>query len=233
MNRYMGVLEQPRKAGECADDGARLLRVVLVDDHAVVRMGLRLMLEADGVEVVGEAGDLETARTIVAEHQPDVLVLDLHLGPVTGLTLLPEVSRLAPDTKTVMLTMQNEAAFVKEALAAGASAYVLKEGAFNELLSAVRDTAAGGHYVSPQLGAQLAVPDGSAHLSPRELEVLRLIVLGYTNGEIAEQLFLSVRTVESHRAHVQDKLGLKTRHELVDYALHQGLLPRPAPSASG
>ena len=228
MNRSMGVLEHPRVAAERADGGTRALEVVLVDDHAVVRMGLRLVLEADGVEVVGEAGDLDTARTIVAEHQPDVLVLDVHLGAVTGLTLLEEMPQLAPHTRTVVLTMQNEAAFVREALAAGARGYVLKDGAFSELLSAVNAASSGGNYVSPELGARLAVNDGSAHLSPRELEVLRLIALGFTNGEVAERLFLSVRTVESHRAHVQDKLGVKTRHELVEYALSQGLLPRPA-----
>jgi two-component system response regulator NreC len=203
--------------------------VVIVDDHAVVRAGLRLVLEGEGVQVLGEAGCLEDARELVGRTQPDVLVLDLHLGPVTGLTLLEELPELAPDTRTVVLTMQNEAAFVKEALAAGASGYVLKDGAFSELLSAVTAASAGGNYVSPELGARLAVNDGSAHLSPRELEVLRLIALGFTNSEVAEQLFLSVRTVESHRAHVQDKLGVKTRHELVEYALAQGLLPRAAP----
>jgi two-component system response regulator NreC len=222
----MEVLEQPNEASPAADAGPA---VVIVDDHAVVRAGLRLVLEGEGVQVLGEAGCLEDARELVGRTQPDVLVLDLHLGPVTGLTLLEELPELAPDTRTVVLTMQNEAAFVKEALAAGASGYVLKDGAFSELLSAVTAASAGGNYVSPELGARLAVNDGSAHLSPRELEVLRLIALGFTNSEVAEQLFLSVRTVESHRAHVQDKLGVKTRHELVEYALAQGLLPRAAP----
>jgi len=224
----MAVLEQVRHTRDGAGRAAEDIDVVLVDDHAVVRAGLRLVLENHGVRVVGEAGDLDGARVTVFEHQPDVLVLDLHLGPVTGLTLLDEMPELSPETSVVVLTMQNEAAFVKEALGAGARGYVLKDGAFEELTSAVSATAAGGHYVSPKLGARLAAADGSPHLSGRELEVLRLIALGFTNGEIAGRLFLSVRTVESHRANVQDKLGVKTRHELVQYALHQGLLPGPA-----
>src|SRR5215210_6571303 len=123
----MEVLEQPNEASPAADAGPE---VVVVDDHAVVRAGLRLVLEGEGVQVLGEAGCLEDARELVGRTQPDVLVLDLHLGPVTGLTLLEELPELAPETRTVVLTMQNEAAFVKEALAAGASGYVLKDGAF-------------------------------------------------------------------------------------------------------
>ena len=223
-----GLMEVLEQTSELPSSPAEGPSVVVVDDHAVVRAGLRLVLQGDGVRVLGDAGGLEEARELVGRETPDVLVLDLHLGPVTGLNLLAELPELSPETRTVVLTMQNEAAFVREALAAGARGYVLKDAAFSELLSAIDVVASGGTYVSPELGARLAVNDGSAHLSPRELEVLRLIALGFTNGEVAEQLVLSVRTVESHRAHVQDKLGVKTRHGLVEYALAQGLLPRPA-----
>ena len=204
------------------------LRIVIADDHSVVRRGLRQVLEADtGLEVVAEAEDIEGARRYVRGHKPDVLVLDLNMPGGATLDAIPEIRAEAPDTQIVILTMQNEPAYARQALATGVMGYVLKEAADAELVEAVRRAATGDTYLNPRLGARLAAepppgpPDG---LSEREVEVLRMIALGHTNAEIAEQLYLSVRTVETHRAHIQQKLRLGTRSELVRYALDHGLI---------
>jgi two-component system, NarL family, response regulator NreC len=204
------------------------LRVVIADDHSVVRRGLRDVLEGDtDVEVVAEAEDLDGARRYVRGHKPDVLVLDLNMPGGSTLDAIPEIRAEAPDTQIVILTMQNEPAYARQALASGVMGYVLKEAADTELVEAVRRAAAGDTYLNPRLGARLAAepppgpPDG---LSEREAEVLRMIALGHTNAEIAEQLYLSVRTVETHRAHIQQKLRLGSRAELVRYALDHGLV---------
>jgi two-component system response regulator NreC len=204
------------------------VRIVLADDHVVVRSALRMLLEAEPeFEVVSEAGDAEEAARKVRGHHPQVLVLDVNMPGGSGLAAVPRILEESPETQIVVLTMQNEPAFAREALQAGALGYVLKEAADAELVQAVRMAAAGETYLQPELGARLAAePDGGApdDLSERELEVLKLIALGHTNSEIAEQLFLSVRTVESHRAHIQQKLRLTTRSELVRYALERGLV---------
>jgi two-component system response regulator NreC len=204
------------------------LRIVIADDHSVVRRGLRQVLEGDtGLEVVAEAEDIDAARRYVRGHKPDVLVLDLNMPGGSTLDALPEIRAEAPDTQIVILTMQNEPAYARQALAAGVLGYVLKEAADDELVEAIRRAAAGDTYLNPRLGARLATepppgpPDG---LSEREVEVLRMIALGHTNAEIAEQLYLSVRTVETHRAHIQQKLSLASRSELVRYALDHGLV---------
>jgi len=207
------------------------IRIVLADDHRVVRTGLALLLGAeDGVEVVAEAGDVDGALRAVLGHKPDVLVLDLNMpGTQTSLEALPEIRTRSAETATVVLTMQEDPEYARRALRAGALGYVLKEAADSELVEAVRLAAEGRTYLNPSLGARLAAtPEAPAgppdDLSEREVEVLRLIALGHTNAEIGEQLFLSVRTVETHRAHVQQKLGRTTRAELVRYALDHGLL---------
>jgi two-component system, NarL family, response regulator NreC len=207
------------------------IRIVLADDHRVVRSGLGLLLEAeDGIEVVAEAGDIDSALRAVLGHKPDVLVLDLNMpGTQTSLEALGLVRERSARTATVVLTMQEDPEYARRALRAGALGYVLKEAADAELVEAVRRAADGRTYLAPSLGARLAAtPEEPAgppdDLSVREVEVLRLIALGHTNAEIGEQLFLSVRTVETHRAHVQQKLGRSTRAELVRYALDQGLL---------
>jgi len=203
------------------------IRLVIADDHAVVRTGLRLVLEAAaGLKVVAEAGEIDTAKRMVAAHRPDVLVLDLNMP---GAPSLPAIPELAQRTAVVVLTMQNDPAFAREALQAGALGYVLKEAADAELVSAVRAAAEGENYLNPGLGARLAAtppaPAGPPDdLTGRELEILRLIALGHTNAEIGGQLFLSVRTIESHRAHIQQKTRRSTRAELVRYALDHGLL---------
>jgi two-component system, NarL family, response regulator NreC len=206
------------------------ITIVLADDHAVVRTGLRMLLDAEpDIEVVAEAGDVDAAKRYVLGHKPTVLVLDLNMPGGSSLEAIPGVAEVSPGTAVVVLTMQEDPAFAREALQAGARAYVLKEAAGAELLTAVRMAAAGGTYLNPQLGARMAAEPSAAaevadHLSPREVEVLRLIALGHTNAEIGEQLFLSVRTVETHRSHIQRKLSLTTRADLVGYALEHGLL---------
>ena len=207
------------------------ITIVLADDHAVVRAGLRLLLDqAGGLRVVSEAGDAESALRTVLGHKPAVLVLDLNMpGELTSLDAIPKVADASPGTRVVVLTMQEDPAFARRALQAGAAGYVLKEAADSELVEAVRRAAAGDTYLNPRLGAALAaLPPAAAgapdDLSAREVEVLRLIALGHTNAEIAEQLVISVRTVETHRAHIQQKLRRATRAELVRYALDRGLL---------
>ena len=204
------------------------LQIVLADDHAVVRAGIRMLLESvPGWEVVGECGDADAAARQVRGHRPNVLVLDLTMPGRPSLDLVPELRRNAPDTRVVILTMEADPALARKALAAGAAAYVLKEAADTELVEAIRRVAAGGSYLDPALGARVAAasPRAESHtLSDREAEVLRLIALGNTNTEIAEALCLSVRTVETHRSHIVSKTGSKTRAQLVTYALTAGLL---------
>jgi two-component system response regulator NreC len=204
------------------------IRLVLADDHAVVRSGLRMLLDSEpDFEVVAEASDVESAKRYVRGHHPKVLVLDLNMPGGSSLEAIPILRQESPDTQIVVLTMQQEPAFAREALGAGALGYVLKEAADDELVEAVRNAAAGESYLNPKLGARIASeppPGPPDDLSEREVDVLRLIALGHTNSEIAEQLFLSVRTVETHRSHIQQKLRLSTRAELVDYALKRKLI---------
>jgi two-component system response regulator NreC len=206
------------------------ITVVLADDHRVVRAGLRLLLESEKrFAVVDEAGNIEETTSSVLEHRPQVLVLDLNMGGTSSLDLIPQLRIRAPDTQIVVLTMQDDPAFARNALRAGALGYVLKDAADSELMAAIELAAEGRTYLNPELGARLASapPEGDdrpGNLSPREIEVLKLIALGHTNGEIASTLFLSVRTVESHRAHIQQKIRRTTRAELVAYAREHGLL---------
>src|SRR4051812_47105770 len=209
--------------------------IVLADDHAVVRSGLKLLLEGeDDFEVVAMAGTAEDALRYVRGHKPDVLILDLNMpGARTSLDVIPEIGEASQGTRIVVLTMQEDPAFARRALRAGALGYVLKEAADDELVHAVRLAAEGQTYLHPRLGAALAAgADGPPDdLTQRELDVLGLIALGHTNSEIAEHLHLSVRTVETHRAHIQQKLRLSTRAELVRYALDRGLVEAGARSA--
>ena len=207
-----------------------LTTIVLADDHVVVRHGLRLVLEGeDGLHVVAEAGDVADAMRYVRAHRPSVLVLDLNMPGEPSLPAIPRFLEGSPGTAIVVLTMQDDPAFAREALRAGALGYVLKEAADEELVHAVRAAADGGTYLNPALGARIAAaprePAGPPDdLTDREVEILRLIALGHTNSEIAGQLYLSVRTVESHRAHIQQKIRLTSRAELVHYALEHGLV---------
>src|SRR4051812_13790702 len=220
----------PTMEGEASAEGSEgTTSIVIADDHAVMRSGLRMLLEAEeGFEVVAEAGDVDETIRKLKGYKPDVLLLDLHMPGGPSLQFIPEMLETSPATRIVVLTMQNSPGYIREALRAGALGYVTKEAADAELVEAVKLAAADQPYLHPRLGAKLAtepVDEGPPDdLSEREVEVLGLIALGHTNAEIAAQLFLSVRTVESHRAHIQQKLRLSTRSELVRYALKHGLV---------
>ena len=208
------------------------IRVLIVDDHAVVRSGLRRVLEAEGdLEVVGEAGDMRTAVFETRGQKPDVVLMDLVMPGGSGIEATAAVLKEAPEANVLVLSMQDDPRYVREAFEAGASGYVLKEAADAEVVGAIREVAGGGRYVHPALGARLVAADAEERaradadpLSDREHEVLRLLALGHTNQEIAKMLYLSVRTVETHRAHIMQKLRLTTRAELVRYAIDTGLL---------
>jgi two-component system, NarL family, response regulator NreC len=206
---------------------AETISIVLADDHTVVRRALRVLLEEEpGFEVVAEAEDADSAVRYLRGHKPDVLILDLNMPGRPSLEAIPDMREASPGTKIVVLTMQKEPAFARQALQLGVLGYVLKEAADDELVQAVRSAAAGETYLQPALGAKLASePEAAASdLSERETDVLRLIALGHTNAEIAEKLYISVRTVETHRAHIQQKLGVSSRAELVQSALSRGLV---------
>ena len=207
-----------------------LITLVIADDHSFVRQGLRLLIDNEyGLRVLAEAGTVPDAERLTRAHRPSVLVLDLNMPGGSSLEAIPRLRADVPDTAIVVLTMQDDPAFARQALRAGALGFVLKEAAEEELLEAIRAAATGHTYVNPSVGARLAAqptepagPPGS--LTEREAAVLRLIALGHTNTEIAQQLILSSRTIETHRAHLHQKLHRTSRAELVRYALEQGLV---------
>lgn len=208
------------------------IRVLVVDDHAVVRAGLKLLLDAEeDIETVGEAGNAKEALFAARSLKPDVVLMDVVMPGESGIEATRAILHDVPEARVLVLSMQDDPSYVREAFAAGASGYVLKEAADAELVAAVREVAAGGRYVNPALGARLVAAEAEARaraeadpLSEREREVLRLLALGHTNQEIAKMLYISARTAETHRAHIMQKLRLSTRAELVRYAIEQGLL---------
>jgi two-component system response regulator NreC len=209
-----------------------MTRVLIVDDHAVVRAGLKLLVDAeDDLETVGEAGSARDAIFEARSLKPDVVLLDVVMPDQSGLEIISQLLHENADGKVLVLSMQDEPRYVREAFEVGASGYVLKEAADAELVAAIREVAQGGRYVHPELGARLLQAESEERkraeedpLSDREHEVLRLLALGHTNQEIAKQLFISVRTAETHRAHIMQKLRLSSRAEVVRYALDHGLL---------
>jgi two-component system, NarL family, response regulator NreC len=206
---------------------ARPLTIVIADDHAVVREGLRMLLEAEpDLQVLGEASGLDETRTLLRELAPTVLVLDLHMGRDLSLGVLSELRQASPATAVVILTMEDDPAFVAPAWAAGAAGYVLKEASRTDLLRAIRTVAAGGRYLDPAIGGWAVNSGDDSVLTERELEVLRYVALGHTNADIAKRMYISARTVETHRANLQRKLGVSGRPELVRYALQRGLIHR-------
>jgi two-component system, NarL family, response regulator NreC len=208
------------------------IRVLVVDDHAVIRTGLRRVLDAeDDIETVAEAPNAERAVFEALEHKPDVVLMDVVMPGKSGIEGTPTLLQAVPEARVLVLSMQDDPRYVREAFDAGASGYVLKEAADSEVVSAVRAVAAGEQYLHPALGARLIAAEAEERkradvdpLSEREREVLRLLALGHTNQEIAQVLYISVRTAETHRAHIMQKLGLSSRAELVRYALGEGLL---------
>jgi two-component system response regulator NreC len=208
------------------------VRVLIVDDQAFVRAGLAQLVNAeDDLEAVGEAGNAREAVFEARNTKPDVVLMDVMMSDQSGIEAVPQVLQELPEAKVLVLSMQNDPQDVREAFEAGALGYVLKEGAEGELVAAIREVAGGGRYVHPELGARLVAAETAERrhteedpLSDREREVLRLLALGHTNQEIAKELYISVRTAETHRAHIMQKLRLSTRADLVRYALAQGLL---------
>lgn len=202
--------------------------VVLADDHAVVRSALKALLDnRPEIEVVGEAGTIAAVKEVVAAGRPDVLVLDVNMPDGLGVDAVAELRERSPGTQVVLLTMERDVGLARKALDAGALGYLFKDAAHLELVEAIAAAAAGERYLTAAVAAGLSQDGGDAEareLSPRETEVLRLMALGHTNREVGEQLDLSVRTVETHRAHIQQKLGLTTRPELTRYALTHGLV---------
>ncbi len=209
-----------------------VIRIALCDDHALVRGGLRrILLEEADLEVVGEAETAEEAVALAVAEQPDVFVMDLSLPGASGIEATRRIVAACPQTRIVILTGHDDVVRLRQAFDAGASGFLVKDIADLELVLAVRQVAAGNEYVHPRLGAALLASSNGfrakgpgGRLSERELSVLRLVALGYTNPEIASEMYVSVRTVETHRAHVQQKLGIKARSDLVRYAREQGIL---------
>lgn len=201
------------------------ITIVVADDHAVVRGGLRRLLDAEpDLTVVAEAGDVDETKASVAEHRPAILLLDLHMPGGGSLPALRSIRDASPSTGILVLTMQDDPGYAREAMSRGARGYVLKEAEEADLLHAVRTVAAGATYLQPELGARLLTASVAEPLTQRERDVLRLIALGHTNSEAAERLHLSVRTIETHRANIQSKLGSTSRAELVRHAMEQGLV---------
>jgi two-component system response regulator NreC len=213
------------------------LRILLADDHAVLRSGLRLLIDDQpDMEVVAEAGDGREAIRKTAEAKPDVVLLDLTMPRTNAMETIRHVARTRPRTKVVVLTMHEQPAYAQAAVAAGAAGYVVKRVADTELLSAIRAVSQGRRFVDPALGGAEPAPQegplpaagargrARALLSPRESQVLRLLAQGHSNRQIAARLKLSVKTVETFRARLSRKLGLRGRSSLVRYALRTGLV---------
>jgi two-component system response regulator NreC len=212
-------------------DGESVITLVLADDHAVVRAALKALLEDQpGFAVVGEAGNIASARAMVVAEEPAVLVLDVNMPDGLAVDAVAGLREEAPATEIVLLTMERDLTLARRAIDAGARGYLFKDAAHLELIEAVRHAAEGRGYLSSAVGTGLKSGEGrgaAAVLSRRETEVLRLMALGHTNREIAGQLSLSVRTVETHRSHIQQKLGLSSRPDLTRYALENGLVTTP------
>ena len=205
-----------------------MISVLIVDDHQLLRQGLRSRLERElGIDVVGEADTAERAIVMARRLQPDLILLDLLLPRKSGYEAIPELAKAAPQAKILVVSSQAAPSSVRRALSAGAAGYLPKRASDHELLAAIRLVADGGCYVDPQLGARLVNDRGSPALEPlseRERDIVHLLALGYTNQEIGKKLFISVRTVDTHRAHIMRKLELETRAELVMFALANGVI---------
>jgi len=215
----------------------RKIRVMIVDDHAILRAGLRMLVNAQAdMEVVSEAPDGEKAVQEVRESKPDVTLLDLTMPRVSGMKALQEIARNCRETRVLVLTMHDDPAYLRSALAAGASGYLLKRAVDSELIAAIRAVHRGGIFVDPRL-ASILVQDVLAKkgtkagptrpvniLSDRELQVLSLVARGYSSAQIAKQIFVGVKTVETYRSRFAEKLGLRTRSDVIRFAVQMGLL---------
>lgn len=205
-----------------------VIRVAVCDDHAMVRSGLRRLLEDEGgFDVVGEAATADEAVTLAREERPDVFVVDLGLRGESGVDATRRIGEVSPPTKVLVLTVHDDVAYLRRAFAAGALGYLVKDAADVDLVLAVRRVASGNPHVDPRLGATLLTAEGpggaASGLSESDLGILSLVALGHTNAEIATDQRVSVRTIESRRAELQRKLGLRTRAELIRFARQAGL----------
>ncbi|HLW89416.1 MAG TPA: response regulator transcription factor [Terriglobales bacterium] len=220
---------------------AQKIRVMIVDDHAILRAGLKMLVNAQlDMEVVSEAPDGEKAVQTARETRPDVALLDLTMPRVGGMQALQQIARDCGETRVLVLTMHDDPAYLRSALAAGASGYLLKRAVDAELLAAIRAVHRGGTYVDPRL-ANVLVKDVLAKkdkrtepkrpvniLSERELQVLKLVARGYTSAQIAKEIFVGVKTVETYRSRFSEKLGLRTRRDVIRFAVQMGLLTAEA-----
>ena len=205
-----------------------MISVLVIDDHTLLRTGICAMLEREtDITVVGEAASADQGVSRARTLQPDVILLDVVMPRKSGFDALPELHKVAPDARVIMLTMQTNPSSIRKALNTGAAGFVAKHASEPDLADAIRRVASGSRYVDPELAGDLVVPDSAAlteDLSERERDVMFMLALGYTNQEVADQLYISVRTVDTHRAHIMRKLNLQTRAELVLYALANGLI---------
>jgi len=205
-----------------------MINVLIVDDHDLFRAGLRCRLESEpDIHVVGEAGTAEQAVVKARALQPDLVLLDLTMPRTSGYEAIPAIKDVAPKSKMLVISSHGAPSAVRQALSAGASGYLPKRATPAELVGAIHQVVAGRGYVDPDLGTQLVVADGAPALVPlsdRERDVLHLLALGHSNQEVGKKLFISVRTVDTHRAHIMRKLRIETRAELVLFALANGLL---------
>ena len=210
------------------------MRILIVDDHGVLRAGLRALLNAEpDLQVVGEAADGQTGLRLATELNPDLVLMDITMPGMSGIQVTRQLKETLPSTRVLILTLHEDESLLREAIRAGASGYILKQAVEAELISAIRAVGRGELYIHPAMTrallkdvSPLLVPEENPTepLSPRELEVLRLVAQGHTNRQVAEMLHLSVRTVESHRANLMDKLGLSSPAQLVRYAIEHGFL---------
>ncbi len=213
--------------------GKRVIRLIIADDHGVVREGLAALLSGEpDIDVVGLAANGEEAVALVRLHRPDIALLDITMPDMNGLEATRHITTYYPDVRVLILTIHEEETFFFEALRSGASGYVLKGAGSDELLTAIRAVYEGGVYLPPMLARSLAQeyirlhpsPPADDPLTPREREILALIAQGFTNQEIAQKLHLSLNTVKTHRRHIYEKLNLHSRAALIEYALRRGLL---------
>lgn len=210
------------------------MRILIADDHAVLRSGLKMMLNSqEDMEVVGEASsDTETVR-LSEQHQPDIILLDITMPEHGGIRIIPEIKKKSPQSRILVLTMHDDDSYLKDVLKAGGNGYIIKKAADTDLLSAIRAVARGESYIDPLMTKHLIFDmfgpgnlekNESNQLSQRETEVLKYMALGYTNKQISETLYVSIKTVETYKVRIKKKLDISRRSELIRYAINMGLI---------